>query len=77
MCSFECDGWLHITIDDWMMDAAITIQHKDDHIPYFVIGLPEDVKKLISDRCKENVMQVYFPCQYILLICVLMAYDVD
>ena len=58
MCSFECDGWLHITIDDRTMDAAIVIQHKDDHIPYFVIGLPEDVKKLISDRCKENVTQV-------------------
>ncbi len=70
MCAFECQGWMNITIDDLTTNAEIKIQHKDDHVPYFVIALPEGVKNLIISRRKETVTQVCTLCQSFQLISV-------
>ncbi|KAF8576232.1 hypothetical protein K439DRAFT_1367795, partial [Ramaria rubella] len=40
MFSFDCQGWLCITIDK-TAEAQIKLQHKEDHVPYCVISLTE------------------------------------
>ena len=60
MATFECDGWLHITVRDKEVEVEVKVQHKDDHIPYCVISLPEDVKSMIVARRRETVTQVRF-----------------
>jgi len=45
MDTFDCHGWLFITViegSDVVND--VKFQHKDDHIPYWNIDVPEDVQ---------------------------------
>ena len=58
MVVFECNGWLHVTVRDGVAEVDITVQHKDDHVPYCIIALPQDVKELITKRHWEPVTQV-------------------
>ncbi|KAF8587588.1 hypothetical protein K439DRAFT_1547853 [Ramaria rubella] len=54
MLAFDCNGWLHVTVEDGNRHAHIKVQHKDDHVPYSVISLPDDVKRLIMTRAVHN-----------------------
>ncbi|KAG6907485.1 hypothetical protein DXG01_008775 [Tephrocybe rancida] len=47
---FDCDGWLHITVDtDDLTTICICIAHYKCHTPYTSISIPDDVKKLIEE----------------------------
>ncbi|KAF8584153.1 hypothetical protein K439DRAFT_1346793 [Ramaria rubella] len=33
MVMFDCNGWLHITVEDGNRHAHVKVQHKDNHVP--------------------------------------------
>jgi len=58
METFDCSGWIHITISDHSDVAFIKLQHHQDHIPYCPIDIPEDVKKYVNENLKLTPTQV-------------------
>ena len=58
MDAFDCHGWLHITILDGVSGIAIQVEHKEDHISYCAIAVPEDIKNMIIKRRKESITQI-------------------
>lgn len=44
MASFDCDGWIHITLDDNCIEAHVRVIHRDDHTPYCVIDIPDHIR---------------------------------
>jgi hypothetical protein len=44
---FHCHGWLHVTVNDWESVAFVKISHRDDHVPYWSIDVPQDVVKFV------------------------------
>ncbi|KZT27432.1 hypothetical protein NEOLEDRAFT_1146613 [Neolentinus lepideus HHB14362 ss-1] len=59
MLSFECHGWLFITLTPGMKIAHIKIKHQDGHVPYCPIDIPPDVDHSDSDMkssdCDEQL----------------------
>jgi len=47
MDTFECHGWLHITLHYGTSIANIKIEHKEDHILYCSIYIHEEIKAMI------------------------------
>jgi hypothetical protein len=58
MDTFTCHGWLHITLSELDNVAYVKIDHRDDHIPYVPIDIPDDVKELINNNPKWTPTQV-------------------
>jgi hypothetical protein len=58
MQTFDCSGWLHITISDLSDVASIKLDHHDAHIPYCSIEVPEDVVTYIHENLKQIPAQV-------------------
>ena len=52
MVTFDCKGWLYIYLDPLTDSdvAQITYKHCLDHIPYWCIDVPEEIRKLILDN---------------------------
>ncbi|KAJ7310682.1 hypothetical protein DFH08DRAFT_624653, partial [Mycena albidolilacea] len=66
MGSFDCDGWLHITLDNSDNIVLVKISHRDDHIPYWCINVPAHVTefvrqnpKLTPDQLWDEVLKTY------------------
>ena len=47
MDSFDCSGWIHITLSDLSDTAFIKLTHCEDHVPYCPIDIPEDIEKYV------------------------------
>lgn len=60
MFVFDCKGWLYIGIYGDKQEAEISLQHKDDHVPYCVVSLPADVIKLIANGQSKTISQASF-----------------
>lgn len=60
MDAFKCSGWLHITLFDSGTVGWISMKHLDDHIPYFRIDLPDDVKAFVRDNLKLKPAKVRY-----------------
>jgi len=60
MDAFECRGWLFVTVHDGRSVVNIKIEHKEDHIPYCVISIPEDIRERIITHRKESLTKVWF-----------------
>lgn len=58
MDRFECDGWLHITVFDDSNIALVKYKHKEDHIHYWSIEVPLDVKEYVENNPDLNPTQV-------------------
>ena len=58
MQTFDCSGWLHITLSDLSDITSIKLDHHDAHIPYCPIEIPEDVVTYIHDNVKLMPAQV-------------------
>ena len=58
MQTFDCSGWLHITISDQSDIASIKLDHHDAHIPYCPIEIPEDIVMYIHNNLKLMPAQV-------------------
>lgn len=55
---FNCNSWIHIILDDRCTAARIKIIHEEDHIPYCVIDVPEDVKAMVQGGKDKTPSQV-------------------
>jgi hypothetical protein len=58
METFDCHGWIRVIVDNRLEDALVKISHLEDHIPYCVIDIPDDVKKVVSGSVNKTVSQV-------------------
>ncbi|KAK1222979.1 hypothetical protein PQX77_014179 [Marasmius sp. AFHP31] len=59
MAAFECKGWLHITVFKDIEEAHINFRHKDQHVHYYRIDIPEDVKKYVADNVAMRPGQLW------------------
>ena len=58
METFDCSGWIHITLSDLTDVAFIKLTHCEDHVPYCPIDIPEDIEKYVRDNLKLTPTQV-------------------
>lgn len=58
MDSFQCGGWIHITVMDDGDDAFVKLDHKDKHVSYWNIDVPEDVQLFVKNNSELSVTQV-------------------
>ena len=59
MDTFDCHGWLSITVSDSSDQAVVTLVHRTSHIPYCSIDLPGDVSEIIQKNPDYTVSQVF------------------
>ncbi|KAF5361263.1 hypothetical protein D9758_010272 [Tetrapyrgos nigripes] len=52
MYSFDCDGWLYVTLYEGEPCANVQLKHCMDHSPYVGHDVPEDIQKYVKDNCK-------------------------
>lgn len=57
MDTFDCKGWLHITLSDLSDTAYVKIEHCDDHIPYWPIDVPAEIEELVREHANLNPRQ--------------------
>ncbi|KAL0569697.1 hypothetical protein V5O48_012270 [Marasmius crinis-equi] len=48
MDSFDCNGWIHVTIFEGSDEAFITVTHEEDHVHYWRVDIPDDVRSYIE-----------------------------
>jgi hypothetical protein len=58
MDTFECHGWLHITIGDASDVALIKYNHEEDHILYCNVEVPPDIQAYIGENKNMTPTQV-------------------
>ena len=58
MYTFDCHGWLFITITEGSDIVNVKFQHKDDHVPYWNIDVPQDVQDLVHNNPSMTPTQV-------------------
>ena len=63
MPTFDCGGWLHITLSENTTRSLIKMDHHNNHMPYWEIDIPEDVKAMIingKDKRPSQVRELIF-----------------
>ena len=58
MDTFDCHGWLFITVTEGSDIVNVKFQHKDDHVPYWNIDVPMDVQNLVHNN--PSIMESIF-----------------
>lgn len=58
METFDCSGWIHITLSDLSDVTFIKLTHCENHVPYCPIDIPKDIKKYVRDNLKLTPTQV-------------------
>jgi hypothetical protein len=58
MDTFDCHGWLFITVTEGSDIVNVKFQHKDDHVPYWNIDVPQDVQDLVHNNPSMTPTQV-------------------
>jgi len=58
MDTFDCHGWLFITVTEESDIVNVKFQHKDDHVPYWNIDVPQDIQALIHNNPSMTPTQV-------------------
>jgi hypothetical protein len=64
MDTFDCHGWLFITVVEGSDVVNVKFQHKDDHIPYWNIDVPQDVQNLVQNNLSMTPTQVRYKCTF-------------
>ncbi|KAF9476024.1 hypothetical protein BDN70DRAFT_935408 [Pholiota conissans] len=60
MKSFDCNGWLNIKVwDDCSHTVLIKLIHENDHVPYWKIDVPDDVKAFIDKNVAFTPTQLW------------------
>ncbi|KAJ7321023.1 hypothetical protein DFH08DRAFT_970322 [Mycena albidolilacea] len=60
MDSFDCHGWLHITLHNSDNIVLVKISHRDDHIPYWCIDVPAHVTEFLWDEVLKTYPRLSF-----------------
>lgn len=58
MSSYQCMGWLHITLMEDTDMAFVKLKHEDDHVPYWKIDVPEEVQEFVLDNLQLTTAKV-------------------
>ncbi|KAI0291349.1 hypothetical protein B0F90DRAFT_1649641 [Multifurca ochricompacta] len=58
METFDCSGWIHITLSDHSNVVFIKSTHCEDHVPYCPIDIPEEVVQYVQINLKLTPTQV-------------------
>ncbi|KAG6826876.1 hypothetical protein H0H92_014080 [Tricholoma furcatifolium] len=59
METFDCSGWLYIVIFMGSPVANVKLTHKEDHIPYWCIDVPDEVKDFVNANPNLTSMQLW------------------
>ncbi|KAI5824594.1 hypothetical protein K523DRAFT_356711 [Schizophyllum commune Tattone D] len=59
MATYDCDGWLHITVWPSNYVAWIKLKHEKDHVPYWSIDVPEDVQDYVRQNPRLKPHQLW------------------
>ncbi|KAG6823000.1 hypothetical protein H0H92_011798, partial [Tricholoma furcatifolium] len=59
MYTFDCSGWLHITLTDGHDIAIVRLKHRDNHIPYWCIDVPSDIQDFVRAQPQLNPTQLW------------------
>ncbi|OCH85783.1 hypothetical protein OBBRIDRAFT_857739, partial [Obba rivulosa] len=58
--SFDCDGWIHITLDDRCgTEARVKYTHREDHILYCCIDIPADMRERVLNGMDKTSTQLW------------------
>lgn len=63
MTAFDCKGWLYITLYELSAIASVTISHSEDHVHYWSISVPKEIKDFVNKNTSLTVDQVQY-CIY-------------
>ena len=58
MDTFDCRGWIHITLCEGGDTALIRFKHEDDHVPYWNIDVPPEVQDYVRKNTQLTPTQV-------------------
>jgi len=60
MPTYSCESLLKIWLQviSGILTAKVTIQHKDDHVPYCDICIPEEVQQIIDEGITSSFKDV-------------------
>lgn len=58
MTTFECKGWLSIILHESSSIASVTVSHLEDHIHYWSISVPKEIKDFVNKNTGLTVDQV-------------------
>lgn len=58
MDTFDCHGWIHITLCEGGDTALIRFKHEDDHVPYWNIDVPPEVQDYVRKNTQLTPTQV-------------------
>ncbi|KAG6824654.1 hypothetical protein H0H92_006195 [Tricholoma furcatifolium] len=59
METFDCAGWLHILVFMGSPVVHVKLMHKEDHIPYWCIDVPAEVKDFVNANHNLTSMQLW------------------
>ncbi|KAM6491726.1 hypothetical protein JOM56_012766 [Amanita muscaria] len=59
MTAFQCNGWIYITLYEGSPVAFVKIRHEEEHIPYWSIDVPPEVKAYIKDNTGLNAPELW------------------
>ncbi|THU75484.1 hypothetical protein K435DRAFT_707083 [Dendrothele bispora CBS 962.96] len=58
MDSFDCDGWLFMTISEIESYAQVQLKHAYDHVVYSEMQVPPDVQEYVENNFKMSTTSV-------------------
>lgn len=58
MLSFDCEGWLHITVWDGSDIVRIRLGHCLQHVPYWSIDVPDDIRQYVEQNFELRPTEV-------------------
>lgn len=58
---FDCSGWLHIYLNENDTIAFVKLKHEDDHVAYWCIDVPKEVRSYVLKNCHLSPAQVSNP----------------
>lgn len=58
LTTFDCGGWLFITVSEASDVALVKLEHKLDHVHYSDNSVPDDVRELLRNCGNKTMSQV-------------------
>jgi hypothetical protein len=58
MRSFDCKGWLVMLVAEGSDEITVKLSHKEAHVPYCSVGIPDDVKRFVDANAQLSMTAV-------------------
>ena len=56
--TFNCKGWMHVTVFEGSDEVFVKMKHNDCHVPYWDVSVPEDIKDYIRANPKLKMSDI-------------------